>query len=115
MKLLYVLLICLLSSLSKAQDCDDTEATKFSDCENLNLKLGDYRCCYVESKYTFLGMNYDEKECVGVTKEQYDDIDSYTRSSKNLLELMGKVEKYKVNCGSNYLFISLLLSLLFLL
>ena len=113
MKLLYTLLICLLLSLSMNEICDEVEATKASDCEKLELESGDYRCCFIDAKYTMLGETIIEKQCNGVTKKEYDDIENYIKIEKKFLEAMGaKFDKFEVECNSKYLFASMLLSLL---
>ena len=95
--------------------CEGT-ASSVSDCEKLDVPEGGYRCCYVDYKVTVLGVTQEKKECDSVTKEQYDNIDSYIDNSiKQVESLGGKVDKFSVDCHSIYLIGSLLsLLLLFL-
>ena len=110
MKALYALLIILLF----AQICDADDAVKCKgakkknadECNKINPAEGFYRCCFIKGKLD--GRSWEG--CTSITKAQYDDIDdaieAYEKAGYDIDSL---------DCGSNYIIISLLsLILLFL-
>ena len=111
MKTLYALLIILLFAQIICQEddvvlCDSAKKKNADECNKINPVAGFYRCCFIKGK--FLGQS--EERCTSVTKEQYDDIDdtieAYEKAGADIDSL---------DCGSNYIIISLLsLILLFL-
>ena len=112
MKTLYALLIILLFAqiicdADGVVSCDDAEKKNADECNKISPNEGDYRCCFVKAK-TDEG-NFEG--CTSVTKAQYDDID-------DAIETIEKEEGADIDtldCGSNYIIISLLsLILLFL-
>ena len=112
MKTLYALLIILLFAqiICDADDavkCKGAKKKNADECNKISPNEGDYRCCFVKAK-TDDG-NYEG--CFSVTKAQYDDID-------DAIETIEKEEGADIDtldCGSNYIIISLLsLILLFL-
>ena len=85
------------------------DASKVEDCQSKTLGTGEYKCCFWEGEWD----GGSGSGCVGVTKEEYDDIDDYI----DKLEEAGDEADLDIDidCGSNYLLISLLsLILLFL-
>ena len=89
-------------------DCSG-DASKVEDCQSKTLGTGEYKCCLYEAEWD----GGSGSGCVGVTKEEYDDIDDYI----DKLEEAGDEADLDIDidCGSNYLLISLLsLILLFL-
>lgn len=110
MKTLCVLLVLTLIAQCLSTKCEDpTKPSKAEDCNNREFDSGEYyRCCFVEAKIKGIG---EDKVCGAVTKEQYDDIDDYIDKSN-----VGDIyEDFSIDCGSNYLVISILsLILLFI-
>ena len=85
------------------------DASKVEDCQSKTLGTGEYKCCLYEAEWD----GGSSSTCVGVSKEEYDDID----------DVIDKMEEagdeadldIDIDCSSNYLLISLLsLILLFL-
>ena len=116
MKSLYLLLFAF---LIYQYSCQETEcsgiATKKSDCEGRKLGEGFYRCCYGESKMTKDGQTTENKFCVPVTQDQYDNIKDYIDKSKKEYKEKGvEVKKLSVDCSSNFLVFSFLSLILFL-
>ena len=111
MKTLYVLLVLTLIAQCLSTKCgDSTKPSKAEDCNNRELDSGEYRCCFVEYEVKGFG---EMKACGAVTKEQYDDIDDYIDKNEDLLG--DTVEDFSIDCGSNYIVISILsLILLFI-
>ena len=112
MKTLYVLLVLTLIAQCLSTKCGDLtqQPSKAEDCNNRDLESGEYRCCFIEADVKGIG---ETKYCGAVTKEQYDDIDDFI----DKVEKAGKdtVEDYSIDCGSNYIVISILsLILLFI-
>ena len=116
MKALYTLLILLLLSIYKAEECSTKEATKDTDCTGLNPGAGYYRCCYSYVKGTIGGKDVEQKTCLPILKTNWDNIKDYVKTQKAAVETGdNKVSKYEINCSSNYLYISLLSLVLILL
>ena len=117
MKTIHALLIVLLASLyNAAQNCTDIDADKPSFCHGLTLTTGQYRCCYIYAKAVLFGIESVSKKCTPVTKAEFDNIKQYEKASKEMIEKMGgKVLSLDINCFSNYLYISLLSLMIFLL
>ena len=99
-------------------NCTDCEgpASSLSDCKSRTLPGGAYRCCFVEAKGTYMGTTSETKACGSVTKTEYDNIEKLIEEAKKQMEAIGgKIDKYDVDCNSNYIIISMLgLLLLFL-
>ena len=110
MKTLYVLLVLTLIAQCLSTKCVGApQPSKAEDCNNRELDSGEYRCCFIE--FEIKGVK--SKACGAVTKEQYDDIDDYI--DKNEDTLGDTVEDFSIDCGSNYIVISILsLILLFI-
>ena len=89
-------------------DCDGS-ASKVEDCQSKTLGTGEYKCCFFEAERD----GGSSSGCVGVTKEDYDDIDDYIDKAEENSGLPDA--DLDIDCSSNYLLISLLsLILLFL-
>ena len=83
------------------------------DCNNRELDSGEYyRCCFIEAEMK----GVESKTCLPLSKEEYDDIGDYIDKSEKAAKDMGvDVEDYSIDCGSNYIVISILsLILLFI-
>lgn len=108
MKTLYVLLVLTLIAQCLSTKCVGApQPSKAEDCNNRELDSGEYRCCLVE--YEMKGTEI--KACYPITKEQYDDIDDYADDYED----KAGVEDFSIDCGSNYIVISILsLILLFI-
>lgn len=112
MKTLYVLLVLTLIAQCLSTKCVDftQQPSKAEDCNNRELDSGYYRCCFMEVETKKSGKT---KYCGPVTKEQYDDIDDYIDKAEDNAEVT--VEDFSIDCGSNYIVISILsLILLFI-
>ena len=112
MKTLYVLLVLTLIAQCLSTKCGDVtqQPSKAEDCNNRELASGEYRCCFVEAEVKGIG---ETKYCGAVTKEQYDDIDDYFDKYED--QLGDIYEDFSIDCGSNYIVISILsLILLFI-
>ena len=89
-------------------DCEGS-ASKVEDCQSKTLGTGQYKCCLYEVEYD----GGSGSGCVGVTKEEYDNIDDYIDKAEENSEYADP--DIDIDCSSNYLLISLLsLILLFL-
>ena len=116
MKVLYTLLIILLASLYNSEKCSGSLASQPSDCYGREKEINDVRCCYVVEKYTFIGSIVDKKSCFSLSQDEFDNIELLIKSLKQGVEKMGgKFETYDIDCSSNYLYISLLSLMIFLL
>ena len=100
-------------------NCEECEGTGSSlkDCKQRDIPEGAYLCCFAEFKITVMGMTQEGQQCGSLTKEQYDNLDRYMEDTRRQIEsLGGKIDKYEIDCNSNYIIISMLsLLLLFLL
>ena len=96
-------------------DCEGS-ASSVSDCEKRTLPEGAYRCCFADVKVTIMGQTKESKEFGPITKDQYDNIEKFMEEAKKQVEAFGgKIDRYEVDCNSNYIIISMLaLLLLFL-
>ena len=112
MKTLYALLIILLFAQiicdeNEVEECDDAEKKNADECNKINPIEGFYRCCFVKGKFN----GKSREGCTSVTKAQYDDIDDAIEA----YEKAWGADIDSLDCGSNYIIISLLsLILLFL-
>ena len=112
MKTLYVLLVLTLIAQCLSTKCGDLtqQPSKAEDCNNRELDSGEYRCCFIEYELKGFG---EMKACGAVTKEQYDDIGDYIDKAEKAAG--DTVEDFSIDCGSNYIVISILsLILLFI-
>ena len=129
MKVLQVLLIILLVSLYTSQYepikyCEDRyEPNNVSFCLNLNLtRPYDYdskpyfKCCYIVQQYYEKGTFRNKTKCKGFSLEEYNYIDNIAKSFRQQIETFGGIiERIEYNCYSEYLHLSLLSIMLFLL
>ncbi len=109
MKTLYALLIVLLFAqiICDADGCYGTEKKNADECNKINPAEGFYRCCFIKLK----SEEGSWEGCTPVTKAQYDEIDDAIEE----YEKNAKADVDSLDCGSNYIIISLLsLILLFL-
>ena len=109
MKTLYALLIVLLFAqiICDADGCDGTEKKNADECNKIGPDEGGYRCCFIKGKFE----GESEEGCISITKAQYDDIDDAIKD----YEKNAEADIDSLDCGSNYIIISLLsLILLFL-
>ena len=106
MKTLYALLIILLFAQIICQEddvvrCEGTEKKNADECNKINPDEGFYRCCYIKIKSED-GKSWEG--CTSITKAQYDDIDDAIED----YEKNAKADIDSLDCGSNYIIISLL-------
>ena len=108
---LYLLLLALIAMQYNCQDeekyCETVPGNSLDDCKKLKLDDGDKYCCFHEGKLN--GKN--AKICSALSQEEYDDIDGYI----DKLESQHGASDLKVDCGSNYIIISLLSLIILLL
>ena len=98
-------------------ECEEKDANSVSECEKLNP--GDYhKCCLYEWNYE----KADEdgfksyKFCSTITKEDYDNIKDYVKKAeKEEEDALGFGADFSIDCGSNYIMISLMSLILLLL
>ena len=116
MKALYALLIILLLSLYKADSCvSSTIPSKASDCNSRTVSDNQYKCCYLYMKVTFMSIESEAKQCLPVTKDEYENIKEVIDKTKEMAEKTGtKINKLDLDCSSSYLYISLLSLIIFL-
>ena len=123
-KTLYLLLVLLLLSKFNCQDeeeeqPDEGECKGDSNCENLKVGKGYYKCCLFEAE---ADQAIDDdgsktiKSCFPITKADYDDIKDYIKNYENNVKNKQNIEAdVSIDCASNYVMISLLsLIILFL-
>ena len=130
MQILYTILIIILASLYKADDSKPKYCSQWtrtyapsqpSDCHNLWINETFtpgyyYKCCYVAKQYYFNGNFQNETSCTPVTKEYYDTLIPRVKSELDFYKISGSViDKFVTDCSSNYLYISLLSLIIFLL
>ena len=121
MKSLYASLIFLLvSSLYKAQDllyCDYMEnPVGPKDCNYLPLRSDKYKCCYERKKYYYRGDFKNVTRCKPYKRKDYDNLAKVVKSERDYYKARGAIiQNYIVDCPSNYLYLSLLSFMLFLL
>ena len=86
--------------------CDLVSTNNVDDCKKLKLHKEDWDkyCCLLEGERNGQRM----KVCNALSQDDYDDVDEYI----DKLESRGEASDLEVDCSSNYIIISLLLSLL---
>jgi len=115
MKLVALLLLLLVSQIYTDECTNKQNPSGESDCTSLKVSEGYFKCCYVYSKGTIMGMSSESKECLHIDQAIYDNIETYVDTVIKTSEAMGgKVDKYSIECSSKYLVLSIF-SLLFLL
>ena len=120
MKSLYASLIFLLISLYKAQEilyCWNMEnPVGPKDCNYLPLQRDYYKCCYVREKYYYKGDFENRTACAPLGRYDYDNLAKQVKSKRDYLNAKGAIiQDFVVDCSSNYLYLSLLSFMLFLL
>ena len=85
------------------------DASNVEDCQKMTLGTGEYKCCLWEAEYD----GGSGSVCMGVTKEQYDDIDDFIDKMEEAAEEADY--DLDIDCSSNYLLISLLSLILLIL
>ena len=131
MKVIYCLLIIILASLYKAVDdetpkycyqwTDRFAPNETNQCYNLWINSSRtpdyyYKCCYENRQYYLKGKYTNITRCIPVTREKYDTLIQREKSGIDYLKTNGAViDKLEFNCSSNYLYISLLSLIIFLL
>ena len=124
-KALFLLFTILLISQYFCDDvtyCEDKDGAKGKDdCNGLKLYEGskdNYTCCYVKIKAKGNGKSDTMEFCEGISKANYDRIKDFIKETEKYWESQDGVEKYdikKYDCFSNYLYISIMSLILFLL
>ena len=89
-------------------DCDG-DGSNYKDCKDRKVEASTSRCCFLTTKYTFLGEKVTEKGCEEVTKHEYENINDYITTAKEIVKGLGaKDVDLKVDCNSSYLTLSIL-------
>ena len=115
MKLVALLLLLLVSQIYTDECTNKYNPSGESDCTSLKVSEGYFKCCYVYTKGSVLGVNQESKECEHINQAQYDNIETIVDTQIKAIEAMGgKVDKFSIECSSKYLVLSIF-SLLFLL
>ena len=117
MKFLYSLLIIfLLYKYTNETACTSKIPSEVKDCTAIKLE-GDEKCCFTNYTGTEdIILPYNEVKCIGLTEDQYKEIKNFLdeqikqRNDKGIA-----VQTAKIQCDGNYLFISMLSLILFLL
>ena len=124
-KTLFLLFAILLISQYFCDDetyCEDKNGVKGKkDCNGLKLYEGredNYTCCYVKVKVKAGGKSDTAEFCEAISKANYDRIKDFIKDSEKEMESDGEgiewdIKKY--DCFSNYLYISIMSLILFLL
>ena len=119
MKILHFLLIILLVSISSALKCNstDVEPEQAKECNIRDKSIDNMeRCCYVYQKYFLMGGLEKGKFCTPLTKIEFENIKDVIKSYKDAIEKLGGIiDTFEIDCSSNYIYISLLSLMIFLL
>ena len=95
-----ILVIILLSQYECATECSGNGSSK-KDCNSRDIRASDYRCCYYY--YQLAGREY--KECVPISKVEYDDFETFLKFYEKVKKA---ADKFSFDCSSNYIIISML-------
>ena len=121
MKVFHIFLIILSASLYNAADeisCGSNEpkATKASDCHSRKVSKEGAKCCYHNYKYYLDGDLKEEQICQEEKKGNVENFVPVYKSKKGyIIAKGGSIDKYDMDCSSNYLYISLLSLMILLL
>ena len=102
MKILHLLLILLLVSGYKM--CGGIPS-KAEYCNIQAVSENEYRCCFEHYIYLTgkLKIEHEVKQCISLTKIDYDAIKSYEKYRKEIIEkTLGDIDDYEINCSSKY-------------
>ena len=102
-----ILVVILLSQYECVEECSGSGSNS-SDCNNRDLRASDYKCCYYY--YEMAGREY--KECVPISKVEYDDFEQYLKFYEKVKKA---ADKFSFDCSCNYIIISMLWLVLLLL
>ena len=113
--LFYILIFVFLSQYSKETACTSkTDPSAVKDCTEIELEEDEEKCCYFHWSINSTTSKKEENYCMGLTAEQYEDIKTIIKNEVEKKEKDSTVQSY-IDCGTNYLIISILsLILLFL-
>ena len=116
MKALYLALACILLSMIYSRICDG-DAENVKDCQAATFdNTTYYRCCFIDSKAKMGGKEINTKVCGEVNKDEYDNIKKKIEDlEKHMKDTGFESPKVSVNCKSNYIFLSIISLILFLL
>ena len=115
MKAVYVwLLLGIFLSIKAESPCQQKAiASSSDDCEHLSCNLDTSHCCFLNQRFKISGIQGEKKECVEITKGQYDNIKDYISLCKTLCLITAEECKINIDCKSAYLAFSLF-SLIFI-
>jgi hypothetical protein len=92
MKLLYILLISLLVSLCKVDNCTELETPiNPSDCPSRNISKDNAKCYYGKAFLYFQWNLINQTVCVHITQEHYDTLPNRIRIEKAGYKLFGGI------------------------
>ena len=107
MKAFYFLLIALFVYQCYSTPCNEvTNPTEKKNCNDAEVPSGYHKCCL----FVLEKGGVEQKACMPLKKEQYDDISKFIDDTKKSEGL----DKLDVDCASKYLVISIISLLLFL-
>ena len=119
MKVFHIFLIILSASLYNAADenCfNEPEVTKASECHSRKVSKEGAKCCYFNYKYYENGELNEGQTCKEEKKENVENFGRVYKSMKEaIIALGGSIDKFDMDCSSNYLYISLLSLMILLL
>ena len=108
MKALHLLLILLLVSVYKSDECSSAKPTKASDCYNLPVYEDYHKCCFYKRIFFIQGQKTNLTYCHHTTKEEYDNLRNIVKSHKDYIKANGGIlNDFTWDCSSNYLYLSL--------
>ena len=117
MKTLFSLLIIFfLFQYSKETACTSKlNPSAAKDCIEIELEGDEEKCCLFSYSTSDKVDTQPINSCIGLTEEQYEDINNYFKGKVEETNKTVNILKANIDCGSNYLIISILsLILLFL-
>ena len=117
MRILSFLISITLVSLVFNSQCEDIKnPSKAKECNGKDTGYSGGYCCFVDYSCTLKGSSTknEGKSCEGITKEEYDLIETSVKASKESAKSVCDKYKYSIKCNSSYLKISLI-GLLFIL
>ncbi len=120
MKALFSLLIIIfLFQYSKETACNSkSNPSVVKDCIEIELEEEENKCCLFSYSINDTISIKEEKLCIGLTEEQYEDIKNVFKTEVEKRENKEKgitVQHADIDCGTNYLIVSILSLIILLL
>ena len=93
-------------------DCPKDDVSKAKDCKDRNVGNGYHKCCFWDYETVYPDdpdENEKGKDCYPVTKVQYEKIKDYIDLQKKAAKAEGASKtELSIDCGSNYIIISII-------